>query len=110
MKKIAMVVSFIVGCTVLFVAVGIGWADWWELANRIRAMQIFMGALGLFIAFQIAIGILNKSKERWTPLILAAILLLGFSGLAFFSVGWLMAPIALLLLGFSIWKLLRRQP
>jgi succinate dehydrogenase/fumarate reductase flavoprotein subunit len=42
-------------------------------------------------------------------LTLGAILLLGFSALLFFSLGWLIAPAALLLLGLSLWRLLRRQ-
>jgi len=89
-------VSFIVGCGVL---------HWWELANLIGIMQILLGVLGILVILLVVIGVLNKKKERWIPLLLAAILLLGFSGLVFFSIGWLIAPVALLLLGFFILKL-----
>ncbi len=106
--RILRLVSFIVGCAILFVAFGIGWAGWWELANHVGVMQVFMGALGILVILLVVMGVLSKSKERWIPLLLAAILLLGFSGLVFFSVGWLIAPVALLLLGLSLWRLHRQ--
>ena len=102
--KILRLVSFIVGCVILFVAFGIGWADWWKLTNRVGVMQVFMGALGFLVILLAVMGILSKGKERWTALTLSAVLLLGFSALLFFSVGWLIAPVALLLLGFFLLK------
>ncbi len=109
MKKLGKAVSFTAGCGILFAAFGIGWADWWELANRIGVMQALMGALGVVVTLLVVMGVLSRGKERWTALALGAILILGFSALTFFSVGWLMAPAALVLLVFSFWRLFRRQ-
>ena len=72
-------------------------------------MQTLMGALAVVVVLLVAMGILSKGKERWTALTLGAILLLGFSALLFFSLGWLIAPVALLLLGFFLWKMLSSQ-
>ncbi len=109
MKGLGIVASFVAGCVVLFAACGIGWADWWELANRIGVMQALMGALGVVVALLVMMGVLSRDEERWTALALGAILILGFSALTFFSVGWLMAPAVLVLLVFSFWRLFRRQ-
>ena len=109
MKTRWLVATFAIGCAVLLAAFGVGWADWGELANRVGIMQILMGALGILVILLMVMGILSKGRERWTSLTLGAILLLGFSALLFFSVGWLIAPAALLLLGLSIWKLLHRR-
>ncbi len=103
-----MVASFGGGCAVLFAALGIGWADWWQLDNRIGVVQALMGALGVVAAILVALCILSKGKERWTALVLVAILLLGFSGLTIASTGIIAAPIALFLLGLSLWKLHRQ--
>ncbi len=109
MKKLGLLISFIVGCAVLFAAFGIGWADWGKLPNQVIVMQILMGALAVMVVLLVAMGVLSKGRERWTALTLGAILLLGFSALIFFSLGWLMAPAALLLLGLSVWKLKQRH-
>ncbi len=109
MKTRWLVATFAIGCAVLLAAFGVGWADWGELANRIGLMQILMGVLGVMVLLLVGLCILSKGRERWTSLTLGAILLLGFSALLFFSVGWLITPAALLLLGLSIWKLLHRR-
>lgn len=105
--KMLRLVSFIVGCATIFAAFGIGWANWGELANRIGIMQILMGVLGVMVVLLVVLGILSRGKERWTSLTLGAILLLGFSALTLFSVGIFVAPVALILLGISLWKLHR---
>ncbi len=109
MKRLWSAVIFAVGCAILFAAFGIGWADWGKLANRIGIMQILMGALGVVVVLLVVSGILSRGKERWTALLFVAILLLGFSALTVASIGIIVAPIGLLLLGFSIWRLLHRQ-
>jgi len=109
MKDRRLALIFTVGCIILLAAFGIGWANWGEFANQIGIMQILMGALGFAVILLVAMGILSRDKERWTALVLVAILALGFSGLTFASIGIIVAPIALLLLGFSLWRLLRRQ-
>ena len=108
MKRLAMVASFVVGCAVLLAAFGIGWANWWELANRIGVVQTLMGALGVVVALLVAMGVLSKGKERWTALVLVAILAIGFSGLTIASTGIIVAPVALLLLGLFLWRLHRQ--
>ena len=109
MKKLGLLITFIVGCAVLFAAFGIGWADWGKLPNQAIVMQALMGALAVVVVLLVVMGVLSKGKERWKAFALDAIMLLGFSALIFFSLGWLTAPIALLLLGFSLRRLLRRQ-
>ena len=104
MKSRGLSLIFAVGCLILFAAFAIGYANWGEFSNRIGIMQILMGALGAVVLFLAVMSIPNRGKARWTALILCAILLLGFSALTIFSIGIFMAPVALLLLGFSIWK------
>jgi len=104
-----MLIGFTLGFAILVAAFSIGWANWWELASRTLVMQTLMGALAAVVVLLLATGILSKGKERWRALTLDAILLLGFSALIFFSLGWLFAPVALLLLGLSLWRLLRYQ-
>ncbi len=105
MKKLGLLISFIIGCAVLFAAFGIGWADWGKLPNQVIIMQTLMGGLAVVVVLLAVMGVLSKGKERWKVFALDAILLLGFSALVFFSVGWLAAPVAVILLVFSLGKL-----
>ena len=107
---IGLLVSFIAGCAILVAAFGIGWANWGKLPNQIIVMQTLMGALVVVAVLLVVMGVLSKGKERWEALTLDAILLLGLSALIFFSVGWLIVPVALLLLGFSLRRLRRSDP
>jgi len=109
MRMLQSAVIFTVGCAILLAAFGIGWADWGRLANRIGIMQILMGVLGVMVVLLVVLGILSRGKERWIALLFVAILLLGFSALTFASTGIIVVPIGLLILGFSIWKLLHRR-
>jgi len=68
------------------------------------------GAFGLVTAALVYLSMFLSGKERWTALMLAAILLLLFSILAIFSIGIFIAPVGLLLLGLSLWKLAQRSP
>jgi hypothetical protein len=108
-KKLGLVVSFIVGSATLVYAFGIAYAKWWEFAERAVVASSLLGILGVVVVFLATIGVLASGRDRWIPLSLAAILLLGFSALTFFSVGMYVVPVGLLLLGFSIWKLARRK-
>ncbi len=109
MGRRVLATPFAIGCIILFATFGIGWANWWELTNRIGIVQILMGALGIMVVLLIVMGVLSKDKERWTALVFVAVLALGFSGLTIASIGIIMAPVALLLLGFSLWRLRHRQ-
>ena len=104
-----LVAIFTMGCAILLAAFGIGWADWGNLANRTGIVQILVGILGVIVLFLVMSGILGRGKQRWTALSFVAILLLGFSALTFASTGIIVAPVGLLLLVFSIWKLRHRQ-
>ena len=97
------------GCAILLVAFGVGWAGWGKLANRTDIVQLLMIALGVIVVFLAILGIMSRSKQRWTALLFVAILLLGFSVLTFASTGIIAAPVGLLLLVFSIWKLWHGQ-
>jgi hypothetical protein len=104
-KRLGLIVSFLVGAAMLIYAFGIGYAGWWEFADRMVVASVLLSALGVAVVFLTTMGTLARGKGRWTPFTLAAILLLGFSALTFFSLGIYVAPVGLLLLGFSIWKL-----
>ena len=109
MQRFGLVASFILGCATLVAAFGIGWANWGRLANQEVVTQALMGVLVATVLFLAVMGALSEGKERWKAFVLGAILLLGFSALIFFSLGWLISPVALILLGFSLWRLLHRQ-
>lgn len=99
----ALLVIFAVGCAILVAAFGIGWGKWVEPTYAV--VGFILGAPGAIIALLVAMGIMSRDKLRWTALFLAAIMILGFSALVFFSIGILFAPVGLVLLGISIWKL-----
>jgi hypothetical protein len=94
----------------LLAAFGIGWGGWGEFANQIGLVQILMGAIVFILGLLVANVILIKDKQRWMALALTAILLLGFSVFSIFTLGLITAPVALILLGIALWKLLRREP
>lgn len=60
-----------------------------------------MGALAAVAVLLVAMGVLSTDKEMRKALTTDAILLLGFSVLIFFSLRWLIAPVALLILASS---------
>ena len=105
MKVFRSASMFAIGCALLIAAFVIAWARWWELANHEGFLQILMGALGVVVALLVATGVLGRGEERWTALGFAATLILGFSAIAFFSVGMLTTLPGLALLALSIWKL-----
>ena len=90
----------------LVAAFGIGWANWGKLANQEVVMQILMGVLLIVVLFLTLMAIPSRGKDRWRALTLDCVLLLGFSALLFFSVGWMAAPFALFLFVLSLLKLL----
>jgi ABC-type transport system involved in cytochrome c biogenesis permease subunit len=67
-------------------------------------VYILLGIAGVLVIALVMMGIFFEGKERWTIFTLAAILLILFSALSIFSMGIFIVPVALLLLGFSIWK------
>lgn len=105
--RVVVLAGFILGCAAIVAAFVIGWANWGKLANQEIVMQILMGALVIVVLFLGVMAIPSKGKDRWRALTLDGVLLLGFSALVFFSVGWMAAPFALFLFVFSLLKLLR---
>ncbi len=70
----------------------------------IAPVNILLGVAGILFVILVMMGIFFERKERWTVFTLVAILLILFSALSIFSIGIFVAPVALLLLGFSILK------
>ncbi len=101
-------IAFTVGCLTLLLMLGTAIARQGE-ARYLFVIPFTLTILGLVVVFLIVTSVLNKQKERWTALLLVAILLLGFSILTIFSVGLITAPLALFLLGLSIWKLVHQR-
>jgi uncharacterized membrane protein len=66
-----------------------------------------MGALVVAVLFLAVMAFLSKGKDKWIAFILVSALLLGFSVLSLFSIGLMVAPLALFLLVFSLLKLRR---
>ena len=102
---IGLLVSFTAGCAILVAAFGIGYANWGTLVNRIVVMQTLMSALAVVAVLLAVMGILSKGRDKWIALTLDCVLLLGLSALVFFSVGWLVAPVVVILLVFALGKL-----
>jgi hypothetical protein len=75
----------------------------------ITPINVLFGISGAGFVALVLMGIFLGGKERWTVFILVAILLLLFSALTIFSIGIFVAPVALILLGISLWKLLHRK-
>ena len=101
-------IAFIIGSLTLLTAAGIALARQGE-ARYLFATPIILTVFGLVVASLVFVSVLNREKERWMGLLLVAILLLGFSALAFFGIGLYITPIALFLLGMSIWKLVHQR-
>lgn len=69
-------------------------------------MQALMGAL-VIVAFLLAVmAMLSKGKDRWKALTMDSVMMLGFSALVLFSIGWMAAPVAVILLVFSLRRLI----
>ena len=75
----------------------------------ITPVNILLGIAGALFVALVLMGIFLEGKERWKVFTLVAILLILFSALSIFSIGIFIAPVALLLLGFSIWKSRRNK-
>src|ERR1039457_5453207 len=99
-------IAFVIGCLALLSVIGIAIARQGE-ARYLFATRIILTILGLAAAFLLIAGILNADRERWVRLLLFAILLIGFSAIAIFSIGLFIAPIASILFAVASWKLVR---
>ena len=107
-KHILLVAFFAAGFAFLIAAFGITWARWLDPTEERShtVIRILLGGLGASLALTVSWGVFATGKARWLAFSLVATLVLGFSALTIFSVGILVAPLGLLLLGFSLGRLL----
>ncbi len=107
-KGIFLIALFAAGSACLVAAFGITWARGLDPAEERfhPVIWILLGGLGASVALTVLWGVFATGQARWLAFSLVAILVLGFSALTIFSVGILVAPLGLLLLGFSLGKLL----
>ena len=105
---ILLVAFFAAGSACLVAAFGITWGRWLDPAEERfhPVIWILSGGLGASLALTVLWGVFATGQARWLAVSLVAILVLGSSALTIFSVGILVAPLGLLLLGFSLGKLL----
>ena len=108
MKMRAAVAIFVLACFALVAILWLGLARNGEPVY-IAPVNILLGVAGALFVALVMMGIFFESKERWIVFTLVAILLILFSALTIFSIGLFIAPVALFLLGFSIWKLSRHR-
>lgn len=108
-SPVMLVVLFAAGVANLLIAFAIFWAGWLGIGHNELLSRIFMGTLGVLVAFMVLWAAAVAGKMRWVAVGLVALLNLGFSALTIVSIGILIAPVGLILLAFSLWKLLRRS-
>jgi hypothetical protein len=101
MKMRISVLIFTLACLVLITSLLLGFLSQGDNSHTIA---ILLGSFGTMFTALVVMGIFLGGKERWTVFTLVATLLLLFSAAAIFSMGLFIAPVALLLLGFSLWK------
>jgi len=105
MRRFGLIAGFAVGAAVLVYAVGTAYAGWREFAGHGVVLAVVFSALGVVAALLTTIGVMSSGRGRWLPLGLVAILLLGLSALTPVTLGLFAAPLGLVLLGLSVWKL-----
>jgi len=100
------------GSTCLGIVFGITLADrWvpWDDPNHLIVWTL-IGGLGVSLALMVLSGLSTRGRRRWVTFSLVALLMLGFAVLTLFSIGILVAPFGLALLGVSLRKLFRSTP
>ena len=105
-RGIHLVAFFAAGSACLVAAFGITWARWLNPAEERSVIWILLGGKGASLALMVLWGAFATGQARWLAFGLVALLVMGFSALTIFTVGILVAPLGLLLLGFSLGKLL----
>ena len=98
---------FAVALACLAALFGVTWGNWVqpEDAGYDPLVWGLISGLGAAAALVVLWGISRGGRGRWLAFSLLATLVLGFSALTILSVGILMAPAGLVLLGFSLSKL-----
>lgn len=103
MKMRTAVAIFVLACFALIATLLLGLMREGE-PIYITPVYILLAVTGILFIALVIMGIFFEGKERWTIFTLVAILLILFSALSIFSIGLFIAPVALFLLGFSLWK------
>ncbi len=108
MWYVALISLFLIGSATLTVAFGVFWADWWDLPGKYESLfgEITYISVVASIILTILLAIAATGQERWLAFSVAAILMLGFSALTIISIGGLLGPLSLLLLVFSVARLI----
>ena len=103
MKVRTAVAIFALACFALIASLVLGLMRGGE-PIYIAPVNVLLGVAGALLVALVMMGIFFEGKERWKIFTLVAILLILFSALSIFSIGLFMAPVALFLLGLSLWK------
>ena len=86
---------------------GVTWAKWVQPTDAAYDPLIWelISGLGAAATLMALWGISRGGRARWLAFSLLATLVLGFSALTILSVGILIAPVGLVLIGFSLARL-----
>ncbi|ADJ26826.1 hypothetical protein Dehly_1545 [Dehalogenimonas lykanthroporepellens BL-DC-9] len=111
-KRAFVITSFILGLVALVVFTGITLGNWGELVNsdeNRNYLRILFSLIAVFTVVLLILGVFFREKDRWLSFTLAALLITGFSMSYFYSIGPLLAPIGIVLLVISVFKLARYE-
>jgi len=109
MKQLRVIALFTAGFLFLATALIVAWlgSPGFQSATILRWLMV---GLGIVLSLMLALGVRARGRERWAAFSLVSVLLLAFSGFAIFSFWLFTAPIALIWLALSLWKLLASRP
>lgn len=102
MRRILMIGLFIVGLAMVIPFNGM---SWWGLDDSFYGMLFI--AIFAVAAVLVIIGMSTKNRERWLAFTLASVMFLGLSLGYLFSLGFILAPVALSFFVISVWRLVR---
>ena len=105
MKRIAVIALFIIGLAFAVLLNGITYFDWF--GTDFFFPIIFFGTFLIALVLAI-IGIGSKSRERWIAILMASLVLLGFSLGYLYSLGFILAPAAIVFVIISILRLAKK--
>jgi hypothetical protein len=106
MKRLGLVLIFILGLGIIGAGLKIGWLGWFATTNSVFVVRALFVALVAVIIALVTVGILSKDNGRWTAFLFVAILLIGSLVFDPTTVGFIGVPVGLLLLVLSGGKLI----
>ena len=104
MKKLGLVLIFILGLAIIGTVFKIEWISWIPTTQHVNIVRYLAAALAGVIFILVALGSLSKGKTSWTAFLFAAILFLGclvFDPTFLFLIG----PIGLILVVYCVLQL-----